>query len=301
MDVLTARGSRTLCPVSSAGDLPPQPLLRGIDRLILRVPNVAAAVGYYRDVLGLSVVREGGGFATLRFADGKEILLHSTDDLPGEAVFLLVDDVADLYRRRDELRLRFAGKPTRVSRGLKATAKDPFGSVLLLIDRSLESASGEAAEDVRAPHALFEGVVAKLPVKAELLAGLYERAGRTADDLPYTPQFEQIFASYAAAFAEPQPDRPETWRHLLTLRKKGALPKLGAARSRPPQADEPTMALLRQVLQQEFGGTIGRRDRLPYSPEFDRIADAFNRARNRAGQPPLAPHQLWRLVALLAK
>ena len=144
-------------------------------------------------------------------------------------------------------------------------------------------------------------MAAKLAVKADLLTRLYETAGRTADDLPYTPQFEQIFAAYAAAHPEPQPDRAETWRHLLTLRKKGALPKLGAARSRPPVADEDTVQLLRTVLARDFGGRIGRRDRLPYSPEFDRIAESFNRARHKAGQDPLAPHQLWRLVALLAK
>jgi catechol 2,3-dioxygenase-like lactoylglutathione lyase family enzyme len=277
------------------------PLLLGIDRLVLRVPNVAAATAYYRDVLGLELIREGAGFATLRLGDGKELLLHSSEELPEEAVFLLVDDVNDLYRRRDELRLRFAGKPTRVSRGFKATVKDPFGGVLLLIDRCLDDAAGDAGEDVRTPHALFAGVVGKLPANSKLLAGLYERAGRTADDLPYTPQFEQIFAAYSESFPEPRPDRAETWRHLLNLRKRGDLPKLGAARSRPPVADEQTAALLRQVLDQEFGGRIGRRDRLPYSPEFEQIAESFNRARARQGQGPLAPHQLWRLVALLAK
>ena len=278
-----------------------EPVLLGIDRLVMRVPSLAAAVGFYRDTLGLSVEREDKVFAILKLPDGKELLLHTSDDLPAEAVFLLVDDVPDLYRRRDELRLRFAGKPTRVSRGYKATAKDPFGGVLLLIDRSLESTSGTAAEDARTPHALFEGVAAKLTPKPRLLAQLYERAGRTADDLPYTPQFEQIFAAYSERYPEPRPDRAETWRHLLTLRKRGDLPKLGAARSRPPVSDEQTVMLLRQVLAEEFGGRIGRRDRLPYSPQFDRMTDAFNRARAKAGSDPLAPHQLWRLVALIAK
>jgi catechol 2,3-dioxygenase-like lactoylglutathione lyase family enzyme len=276
-------------------------LLLGIDRLVLRVPNVPAATAFYRDVLGVEVVREGSGFTNLRLPDGKEMLLHNSDDLPAEAVFLLVEDVNDLYRRRDELRLKFAGRPTRVSRGFKATAKDPFGGVLLLIDRSLEEAGGDAGEDVRTPHALFSGVTPKVSLNATLLAELYQRADRTADDLPYTPQFEQIHAAYAESFPEPRPDRAETWRHLLNLRKRGDLPKLGAARSRPPASDDQTVALLREVLASEFGGRIGRRDRLPYSPEFDRISESFNRARSRQGQGPLAPHQLWRLVALIAK
>ena len=237
------------------------------------------------------------------------MLLHNDADLPEEAVFLLVEDVRDLYKRREELRLKFAGPPGRVSRGYKATVKDPFGTVLLLIDRTLEAAGdagggaggGASPEIAKTPDALFPGVRAKLVPKRDLLASLYEAVGRTADDLPYTPQFERIFADYAATFPEPQPDRGETWRHLLTLRKKGELPKLGAAKSRPPVADPKTVALLREVLRSEFGGEIGRRDRLPYSREFDALADAFNRARVRAGDDPLAPHPLWRLVALLAK
>ena len=126
------------------------PLLLGIDRLVMRVPSLAAAVAFYRDTLGLAVEREEKGFAILKLPDSKELLLHTSEELPAEAVFLLVCDVTDLYRRREELRLKFAGKPTRVSRGFKATAKDPFGGVLLLIDRSLEASSGEAGEDARA-------------------------------------------------------------------------------------------------------------------------------------------------------
>ena len=281
---------------------PATPILKGIDRLVIRVNSVAAAVAYYRDTLHLPVVREGQSFATLQLGDGREVLLHNDADLPEEAVFLLVDDVRDLYRRREELRLKFAGPPGRVSRGYKATAKDPFGSVLLLIDRTLDAGEASGAPEIaKTPDALFAGVRSRLAPKREVLAALYEQAGRTADDLPYTPQFERVHADYAATFPEPRPDQAETWRHLLTLRKKGELPKLGAARSRPPVADSKTVALLRAVLAEEFEGRIGRRDRLPYSREFDAIADAFNRARVKAGDDPLAPHPLWRLVALLAK
>ena len=63
------------------------PLLLGIDRLVLRVPNLPAAVKYYGGTLGLSVVREGQSFATLRLGDGREVLLHNDADLPEEAIF----------------------------------------------------------------------------------------------------------------------------------------------------------------------------------------------------------------------
>lgn len=278
-----------------------RPILRGIDRLVLRVENVPAAVRYYRESLGLDVVREGERYATLRLGDGRELLLHNDPDLPAEAVFLLVDDVNDLYRRREELRLRFAGPPGRVSRGYKATAKDPFGTVLLLIDRTLAEKSGQATEDAASPEALFPGVAPRITPRRELLAGLYERVGRTADDLPYTPQFEQIHGEYAAAFVEPRPDRAETWRHLLLLRKGGNLPKLGAARSRPPALDEEATETLRRIALEELGEGLGRRDRLPYTAGFDRLAERFNGWLNRTGRPPLAPHLLWRALATVAK
>ena len=282
-------------------DAPSEALIRGIDRLVLRVPNLPAAVRYYREVLGLRVVREGGTFATLALGDGRELLLHNGDDLPAEATFLLVDDVRDLYAKRADLRLNFAGPPARVGRGYRATVKDPFGTVLLVIDRTLERASNAAAETGQVPHALFPGVTPKLSPRRAALATLYEKAGRTADDLPYTPQFESIHTAYAAGFPEPQPTRGETWRHLLLLRKKGDLPKLGAAKSTPPCADPATAALIRRLFAEVVGTDIGRRDRLPYSPQFDRLTERFNAARVAAGEPPLAPHQLWRTVAGIAK
>ena len=283
-------------------DPPTTPLLRGIDRLVLRVPNLPAAVRYYTGTLGLGVAREGSNFANLTLPDGREVLLHNDDSLPEEAVFLLVDDVRAAYADRANNRLKFAGPPTRVGRGYKATAKDPFGTVLLLIDRTLEQSSGNAGETGGTPHALFPGVAAKLSPRRETLARLYEKAGRTADDLPYTPQFESIHTAYAAGFPEPQPDRAETWRHLLLLRKGGDLPKLGAAKSAPPPtSDVKAVDLVHRLILECFAGNIGRRDRLPYSPEFDRLTERFNSARAAANDPPLAPHQLWRLVAGLAK
>ena len=102
-------------------------MLRKIDRVILRVANLPAAVAYYRDVMGLTVVREEARLASLKLpGDGTELVLHTDPDLPGEAVYYLVDDVRELYRRRKELKLRFASPPTQVSRGFRATVKDPF-------------------------------------------------------------------------------------------------------------------------------------------------------------------------------
>ena len=61
------------------------------------------------------------------------------------------------------------------------------------------------------------------------------------------------------------------WRHLLNLRKGGKLPKLGPARSMPPEIS----AQERDRLKQMLGKDIGKRDRLPYTDRFDKLVDEF--------------------------
>ncbi len=271
-------------------------MLRKVDRLILRVPNLQSAVSYYRDVLGLRLVRQEQKIASFRLQDdATELVLHTDPDLPAEAAYYLVDDVRDLYKRRVALKLQFTSAPAPVSRGYRAAAKDPFGNVILLLDRTAEAGGKAVIEDARSAGTggLFAGVETKLKPKNDLLAQLYEKTARTADDLPYTPHFEGIYKPYVTAFDDPKPTRQETWRHLLNLRKRGALAKLGEARSKPPEIAPEAAAELRRLL----GDDVGKRDRLPYSPRFDALVDAFNKKQPR----PLSPHLVWRLVATLAK
>ena len=69
-------------------------MLKSIDRLLLRVPSLEAAIHYYRDVLGLKVVRQDKHLVSLTLGDGAgELVLHTDPDLPGEAVYFRVDDV----------------------------------------------------------------------------------------------------------------------------------------------------------------------------------------------------------------
>jgi catechol 2,3-dioxygenase-like lactoylglutathione lyase family enzyme len=268
-------------------------MLKRVDRVILRVPQLESAVRYYSDVLGMKLVRQTASMAMFRMGEG-ELVLHTDPDLPGEATYYLVDDVRDVYRQREQLKLKFTGAPMPVARGYRATVKDPFGNVLLLLDRSGEAGGKGAIEDGRAPGAgLFAGVEQKVPVKREALVKVYEHIGRTADDLPYTPHFETLYSSYAAQHDDPRPTRQEVWRHLLNLRKAGKLPKMGEAKSKPPEIDAETKQRLREML----GKDIGKRDRLPYTKRFDELVDEFNRTIPRR----LSPHLVWRLVATLAK
>ena len=270
-------------------------MLKKVDRVLLRVPQLESAVRYYRDVLGLKLFRQDAKVASLRLADGEtELVLHADPDLPAEATYYLVEDVRDLYARRDALKLKFQGPPTPVSRGYRAAVRDPFGNVLLLLDRSTEGSGAAAVEDAKAPGGgLFAGVEQKVPVKRDVLATIYQHIGRTADDLPYTPHFETLYRSYAEQHGEAKPTRQEVWRHLLNMRKAGQLPKLGDARSKPPPVSDEARAQLREML----GSDIGKRDRLPYTPRFDEIVNGFNQTQSRR----LSPHLVWRLVATLAK
>jgi catechol 2,3-dioxygenase-like lactoylglutathione lyase family enzyme len=273
-------------------------MLKRIDRILLRVPGLDSAVKYYRDVLGLSLNKQSGQVASFKLADcDTELVLHTDPDLPAEAVYYLVDDVRDLYRRRQELKLKFSGPPVQVSRGYRAAAKDPFGNVLLLLDRSTAgdaSSPEQHVEDAKAAGgALFAGVEQKVAVKRDLLATIYQNLGRTADDLPYTPHFESLYSSYCTQMGQQKPTRGEVWRHLLNMRKAGQLPKLGPAKSKPPQLSPEDESRIRELL----GDDIGKRDRLPYTERFDQLVNEFNKTQARK----LSPHLVWRIVAKLAK
>jgi catechol 2,3-dioxygenase-like lactoylglutathione lyase family enzyme len=269
-------------------------MLRRVDRVILRVASVPGAVSYYRDVLGLALVRDDGKVASFRLGEGNtELIVHADPDLPSEAIYYLVDDVRDLYQRREDLKLRFSGPPIQATHGYRAEVKDPFGNVLRVIDRTTDRPAGRVIEDGRSAGTLFAGVEPAVSAKRVPLMAAYEKIGRTADDLPYTPHFETLYSDYCAHFPDQKPSRQEVWRHLLNLRKGGKLPRLGEARSPAPEVLEEEKAQLRRML----GDAIGKRDRLPYTGRFEQLVNDFNKHRAR----PLSPHLVWRLVATLAK
>ncbi len=266
-------------------------MLRGIDRILLRVNGLPAAVRHYRDTFGLKLVREDRNLAVFAMPGSDvQLVLHDDPDLPADATYFLVDDVRQLYKDRETMKLTFISAPTPVSRGYRATVRDAFGAVLLIIDRTT---APDAVEDARPAVGLFPGVTPRASVRRDRLIAIYEELGRTADDLPYTPHFESLYEQYISGTADPKPDRAEVWRHLLTTRKAGKLPRMGEAASKPPALAADEKAALLDIL----GSDIGKRDRLPYTPRFEEIAAAFNKGRRRA----IAAHQLWRAIATLSK
>ncbi|HYE02270.1 MAG TPA: lyase family protein, partial [Phycisphaerales bacterium] len=122
----------------------------------------------------------------------------------------------------------------------------------------------------------------------------YASIGRTLDDLPYTDEFERL---YERAGAEARGlSRHRLLHRLHNLRKAGRLPRVGKASASPirlPEAEERTL----RELVAEVAGSLGQRDQLPYTPGFDVVAEQFEARSGRA----LSRHDLWRLIAKLAK
>src|ERR1700723_798823 len=176
----------------------------------------------------MEALRQGRRAAALLRADGvTENVLRAEPDQPAEEIYYLDYGARDLRHWRDKLQLKFINPPRPTAHGYRAAVKDPFGNVLMLLDRTAARAGANAPEDAATPTMLFSGIEPAVPAKRRLLAAVYEKIGRTADDLPYTPQFEELFNLYASQLPEPKPTHREVWRHLLNLRKAGKLPKLG--------------------------------------------------------------------------
>jgi len=134
----------------------------------------------------------------------------------------------------------------------------------------------------------------------ELLIAVYARQGRTLDDLPYTDEFEAIYVAYCGEgdAEEPHGDMTKAalFHRLHNLRKAGKLPRLGRAAAAPPRVEPDQEQLLVQLVEQEIE-RLSLRDQLLYTDAFDRIVDRFN---TQAGLN-VSPHDLWRIIAKLAK
>ena len=126
-----------------------------------------------------------------------------------------------------------------------------------------------------------------------LIVERYARTGRTLDDLPYTADYEQLWSSLAKAT---NMGRKELFRKLHNMRKAGKMPRLGRAPGSPPAIDAGEEALLAALVTESLG-SLGQRDRLPYSDAFDSILERFCAQTGRA----LSAHDVWRLIAKLAK
>jgi len=276
-------------------------VLLNVSRIFLRVPNAQAAAKFYSETMGLTVARSKPNAVAMGFpGGGAELVLHEDKQRPDVDIAFAVDDVRTLFAQRDALGLTFLTPPTPAGEGFRATLRDPFGNVMTVLDSGLSKPSNAAGNaSSHAPGQLFDDDSISPDTNTNLhdreqLIGVYSLIARTADDLPYTPHYEQLYSLYVRKLPTPvKPTHNDVWRMLLTLRKAGKLPRLGPATSKPPAIEPADKQRLRDLL----GPDIGKRDRLPYTPRFDAIVAEFNTSFARA----YSPHVVWRILATLAK
>jgi len=128
----------------------------------------------------------------------------------------------------------------------------------------------------------------------EALIRAYESVGRTLDALPYTDEFDRLYAAAGGDAAWGGPGA--AFRRLHNLRKAGKLPRLGRVNARPIRVSSREAEILGELVAAAVG-SLGQRDQLPFGPKFDEVHAAFRR---RSGRD-LSRHDFWRLVAKIAK
>ena len=129
----------------------------------------------------------------------------------------------------------------------------------------------------------------------DLLISVYQKQGRTLDDLPYTDAFETLYTSMYGD-EDGAPTRASVFHRLHNLRKAGKLPRMGRARGERPRITPEQEALLAESVEAAIGA-LSKRDQLLYTPAFEQLCTVFNSA---AGLE-LSRHDVWRLIAKLAK
>ena len=172
-------------------------------------------------------------------------------------------------------------------------AKEPARAMLSWSDRLQVEPQEDRGAEAEPGESLF-GNDAETPDELEVtIATRYAQVGRTLDDLPYTDDYEQLWSSLAKAT---NTDRRGLFHKLHNMRKAGKLPRLGKASGSPPRIDAAEESLLAGMVEVELG-SLGQRDRLPYTPAFDAILERFSGETGRT----LSQHDCWRLIAKLAK
>jgi lactoylglutathione lyase len=110
-------------------------VLRKIDCVMVRVPDLAAAVEFYSRVFGLRPLWHDEASVGLGMSEtDAEIVLH-TMDLPGDCgVYYLVDDVRASVAAAEPAGCTVRVAPLDVAIGMCAVLADPYGNPVGLID-----------------------------------------------------------------------------------------------------------------------------------------------------------------------
>jgi predicted enzyme related to lactoylglutathione lyase len=112
-------------------------MLRKIDCVMVRVPDLVSAAEFYTRVFGLRPLWRDETSVGMGMADtDAEVVLH-TMDLPGDrSVHYLVDDVPGAVAVAQRAGCAVREAPFDVVIGMCAVLEDPFGNAVCLLDMS---------------------------------------------------------------------------------------------------------------------------------------------------------------------
>jgi lactoylglutathione lyase len=120
-------------------------VLRKIDCVLVRVPDLAAATEFYTRVFGLRPLwRDETSVGMAMTETDAEVVLH-TMDLPADrSVHYLVDDVPAAVAVAQRAGCTVREAPFDIAIGMCAVLVDPFGNTVCLLDMS----KGSRPEDL---------------------------------------------------------------------------------------------------------------------------------------------------------
>ena len=124
--------------------MPDMPLLRAVDAVTIRVPDIASGLAFYQDQLGhrLKWRNDAIGQAGLELPeDGSELVLTTQHNYEPNWLVESADAAVEYFRERD---CQIVVEPADIPVGRLAVVLDPFGNQLVLLDLS----KGTYATDV---------------------------------------------------------------------------------------------------------------------------------------------------------
>jgi predicted enzyme related to lactoylglutathione lyase len=112
----------------------PDALLKKVDAVTVRVPDLDRGLAFYSDTLGhlLRWRNDAAGQAGLALRDGESELVLTTQQ--GYEPNWLVDSVDDAVREFSAAGGRVVSAPADIPVGRVAVVTDPFGNALVLLD-----------------------------------------------------------------------------------------------------------------------------------------------------------------------
>jgi hypothetical protein len=111
---------------------PPEPLLRAVDAVVVRVPSLEEGLAFYHDALGHELLWRTDTMLALGFGEGETELVLALDLAP--ETDLLVESVEDAVARITEAGGTLVTGPDDIPVGKVAVVADPFGNRLTLVD-----------------------------------------------------------------------------------------------------------------------------------------------------------------------